>query len=382
MNKKKISRVKDTKYHILLAIDSLLERGSEKVTIELGEAFLQLGHKVSIIIYEKIVKLNVDPRIKVFTIDPAKRIYPRIFSRLTDNKNVTIFKKKLNQIEKEQGYVSLILSALPRMDRILSRIKDNRIYHIIHSPLSIQSGIQGNKWYKKISRIWHMKRIYDNRQIVSVSEGVKNDLLKHVKVRPASIQTIYNPFNFEKIRCLGSQSIKSNINQLPKKYIIHVGTFTTRVKRQDLLIKAFSQSKLKCKLVLLGKGKDEKEIHELIKKYSLNKQIVLPGFKENPYPWIKKASLLVVSSRYEGFGNVLIEAMSLGTPVLSTDCGGPSEILSHFMKNCLVPNGNVKMLAKKMNAFYYSPPQIHKKTLQHFEASRIAKEYLKLIPEK
>jgi len=89
-----------------------------------------------------------------------------------------------------------------------------------------------------------------------------------------------------------------------------------------------------------------------------------------------------VSSRYEGFGNVLIEAMSLGIPVLSTDCGGPSEILSHFMKNCLVPNGNVKMLAKKMNAFYYNPPQIHKKTLQRFEASRIAKEYLKLIPEK
>ena len=90
----------------------------------------------------------------------------------------------------------------------------------------------------------------------------------------------------------------------------------------------------------------------------------------------------MVSSRYEGFGNVLIEAMSLGTPVLSTDCGGPSEILSNFMKNCLVPNGNVKMLAKKMSAFYYNPPQIDKNAFQHFEASRIANEYLKLIPEK
>ncbi len=370
------------KFHILLAIDSLIDRGSEKVTIDLGEAFIELGHKVSIIIYEDIVRFNVDSRIALYSLNPVDRTLPRILSRITDNQNIIRFKEKLNAIEKKQGFVNLILSALPRTDRILSRIQDDRIYHVIHSPLSIQSGIKENKWYKKISRIWQTKRIYDNRQIITVSEDVKSDLIKYAKVRPASIQTIYNPFNFKKIKYLAKQSSTAQSKQFPKKYIIHVGTFTLRVKQQDLLIKAFAQSKLKCKLVLLGKGRDEKEIHELIKKYSLNKRIVLPGFKENPYPWIKKASLLVVSSRYEGFGNVLIEAMSLGTPVLSTDCGGPSEILSHFMKNCLVPNGNVKMLAKKMNAFYYSPPQIHKKTLQHFEASRIAKEYLKLIPEK
>lgn len=370
------------KFHVLLAIDSLIDRGSEKVTIDLGEAFIELGHKVSIIIYEDIVRFDVDTRIALFNLNPVERTLPRILSRISDNQNIIRFKEKLNAIEKKQGYVSLILSALPRMDRILSRIQDDRIYHVLHSPLSIQSGIKENKWYKKISRIWQTKRIYDNRQIITVSEDVKSDLIKYAKVSPASIQTIYNPFNFKKIKYLAKQSIKANSNQFPKKYIIHVGTFTLRVKQQDLLIKAFAQSKLKCKLVLLGKGRDEKEIHELIKKYSLNKQIVLPGFKENPYPWIKKASLLVVSSRYEGFGNVLIEAMSLGTPVLSTDCGGPSEILSHFMKNCIVPNGNAKMLAKKMNAFYYNPPQIHKKTLQRFEASRIAKEYLKLIPGK
>ncbi len=369
-------------YHILIAIDSLIERGSEKVTIDLGEALIELGHKVSIIIYEDIVRFDVDTRIALFNLNPVDRTLPRILSRITDNQNIIRFKEKLNAIEKKQGYVSLILSALPRMDRILSRIQDDRIYHVLHSPLSIQSGIKENKWYKKISRIWQTKRIYDNRQIITVSEDVKSDLIKYAKVRPASIQTIYNPFNFKKIKYLAAQSIKAHSNQFPKKYIIHVGTFTIRVKQQDLLIKAFAQSKLKCKLVLLGKGRDEKEIYRLIKKYSLNKQIVLPGFQANPYPWIKKASLLVVSSRYEGFGNVLIEAMSLGTPVLSTDCGGPSEILSHFMKNCLVPNGNVKMLAKKMNAFYYNPSQIHKKTLQRFEASRIAKEYLKLIPEK
>jgi len=278
-------------FHILLAIDSLIDRGSEKVTIDLGEAFLELGHKVSIIIYEDIVEFNVDARIKVYKLNPTKHKYPRIFSRLTDIENVHLFKKILNSIEKKNGHVNLILSALPRMDRILSLIKDNRIYHVMHSPLSIQSGIQDNIWHKKISRIWHMKRIYDNRQIIAISDGVKDDLIKHVKVRPSFITAIYNPFHFDKLKKLAAQSLKAKIGLLSKSYIIHVGTFTLRVKRQDLLIKAFALSKLKCKLVILGKGKDEKEIRELIKKYSLNKRVIIAGFHTNPYPWIKHARL-------------------------------------------------------------------------------------------
>jgi len=367
------------KYHILLAIDSLIDRGSEKVTIDLGEAFLELGHNVTIIIYEDIVKFNIDKRIKLYKLDPAKHTYPRILSRLTDKKNVRLFKKILSSIEGEHGHVNLILSALPRMDRILSLIKDNRIYHVMHSPLSIQSGIQDNKWYKKISRIWQIKRMYDNRQIITVSESVKNDLINYAKVRPTSIRTIFNPFHFAKLKKLSSQSKVTNIGLMSKKYIIHVGTSTIRVKRQDLLIKAFAQSKLKCKLVLLGKGKDEKEIHALIKKYSLNDRVIVAGFHANPYPLIKQAQLLVVTSRYEGFGNVLVEALSLGTPVLSTNCGGPNEILVKEMKNCLVPNGNVKALANKMQNFYLKPPRINNKSLDRFEASHIAKEYLKLI---
>ena len=81
------------KYHILLAIDSLIDRGSEKVTIDLGEAFLDLGHKVSLIIYEDIVKFSVDKRIKLYKLNPAKNNYPRIFSRLTNNKNARLSRK-------------------------------------------------------------------------------------------------------------------------------------------------------------------------------------------------------------------------------------------------------------------------------------------------
>ena len=71
--------------------------------------------------------------------------------------------------------------------------------------------------------------------------------------------------------------------------------------------------------------------------------------------------------------------MSLGTPALSTNCGGPSEILIDDMQDCLVLNGSARALAKKMYSFYSKPPQINRNSLDRFEASHIAQEYLKLI---
>ena len=90
--------------------------------------------------------------------------------------------------------------------------------------------------------------------------------------------------------------------------------------------------------------------------------------------------MLILTSDYEGFGNVLVEAMALNTSALSTNCPtGPSEIFSQGMRDCLVPNGNIQALAKKMKKFYTKPPRIDRKNLKRFDASLIAKEYLKLI---
>ena len=367
--------------HVLLAIDSLTGRGAERVAVNLGEALLQLGHHVSIVIYEDIVELEVDSRICIHRLNPAPRCRPRFLSRLTDNQNVGLFKALLKRIEAEQGRVNLILSALPRMDRILSRIKDSRIHHVIHNPLSWQNGIRNNGWRKKISRIWHAKRIYDGRQIIAVSVGVGDDLVEFVKVRPAKIRTINNPFHFDRLAALAVKPFTLPAGVLAKDYLLHIGAFTLKQKRQDVLIEAFARSGLQSKLVLLGKGKDEEKIRALIKSHGLADRVILAGFQENPFPWIRHARLLVLSSDYEGFGNVLLEAMVLGTPAVSTDCPtGPREIFSGSMRDCLVPIGDVQGLAAKMSYFHKQPPHIDTESLRRFEASTVANEYLKLIP--
>ena len=377
----KSKKYKKIQRHILFAIDSLTGRGAEKVVINLGEELLKLGHSVTFVIYENTIEFDIDPRINVHNLNPLIHKGSRIFSRITDHKNVKLFNLLLGDIELRYGRVDLILSSLPRMDRILSLIKDNRIFHIIGNPLSMQSGIRKNKWYKKISRIWHMKRMYDGRKLIGMSHGIGDDLVKYVKVRPASFQAIYNPFDFDQIKSLAALPFKLPKNLTSNDYLIHIGAFTLQQKRQDLLIEAFALSKLKCKLVLLGKGKDEEKIVDLIKKHGVTDQVVLAGFQINPFPWIKHARLFVLSSDYEGFGNVLIEAMALGTPALSTDCpSGPGEIFINDMEDSLVKCGDAKALAEKMRAFYIKPPHINKESLKRFEATTITKEYLELIP--
>ena len=367
-------------HHILLAIDSISGRGAEKVVLSLGEALLKLGHQVSIVIYEDTVEFNINKGINVYSLKPELHKGSRIFSRLTDRKNANLFKSLLSEIETIHGHVDMILSALPRIDRILSRINDNRVYHVIHNPLSLQNGIRKNSWRKKLSRIWHMKRMYDGRQIIVVSTGIGDDLIRHVKVRPASLRTIYNPFHFGDIKKLATEPLKLPSKIIGKDYLIHIGALTLQQKRQDVLIKAFALSGLTCNLVLLGKGKDEKKIRALIERHGVSDRVFLIGFQANPYPWIKGARMLVLTSDYEGFGNVLVEAMALNPPVLSTNCPtGPREVFSVRMHECLVPNGNIQALAEKMKKFYARPPRIDKKNLNRFDATHIAKEYLKLI---
>ncbi|MFT3734860.1 MAG: glycosyltransferase [Rhodocyclaceae bacterium] len=363
--------------HILLAIDSLTGRGAEKVVVNLGEALVSLGHHVSIVIYEDVVEFAVDPRITVHRLQPAERHRIRLLSRLTDNDNVRRFRELLSRIEAQSGRVDLILSALPRIDRILSRIRDPRIHHVIHNALSMQNGIRHNGWRKKLARIWHAKRMYDGRQIIGVSAGVGQDLVDFVKVRPAALRTIYNPFDFDALRTRAAEPFTPPVQD----YILHIGAFTLKQKRQDLLIEAYATSGLTCPLVLLGKGRDEARIRQLAQQRGVADRVVFAGFQANPYPWIRHARLLALSSAYEGFGNVLVEALVLGTPVIATDCpAGPGEILAS-MPQMLAPSGDMQAFAARLRACYAEPPVIDTASLARFEAPVVAGEYLKLIPE-
>ncbi len=161
-------------------------------------------------------------------------------------------------------------------------------------------------------------------QVVAVSHGVKDDLIKNYGVPGERIRVIYNPIDVDQIIRKSAQSASFPIID---PYILGIGRLTPN-KNFDLLIHAYRASNIDEKLVILGEGDQRTLLERLINQLGLAGRVLLPGYIPNPYPLMKAARLFVCSSNAEGFPNALVEAMALGCPVVSTDCDtGPAEIL-------------------------------------------------------
>jgi glycosyltransferase involved in cell wall biosynthesis len=174
---------------------------------------------------------------------------------------------------------------------------------------------------------------------------VADDLRKVLALRRAKIVRIYNGFDFDAIRTAAAQPVR----ELPREpFVLHVGRFM-RQKRHDLLLDAWKLARLSHRLVLLAAP--SAELHGMIRERGLQDRITVAGFQANPYPWMRAAELLVLSSEREGMPNVLVEALACGTRVVSTDCpSGPREVLRGELARGLVPCNDAAALAKAMRA--------------------------------
>ncbi len=155
----------------------------------------------------------------------------------------------------------------------------------------------------------------------------------------------------------------------------------------SVLIRAFAKVRAKrdCRLVILGEGELRPELEALVRELDVQDSVQLPGFVNNPYAWMSRAELFVLSSAWEGFGNVLVEAMACGATVVSTDCpSGPSEILEGGKWGPLVPVGDVDALAERMLEALSSPTDVNAKLrARDFDYAAIVGQYIEtLCPDK
>ncbi|MBL4623535.1 MAG: glycosyltransferase [Flavobacteriales bacterium] len=184
-----------------------------------------------------------------------------------------------------------------------------------------------------------MKIIFPlSSRIVAVSAQGAKELGEYLSGVESKIQVIRNGVDVQSVLSLSEEPI--NTKSCYGSYIIAVGRLV-EAKGFDVLISAFktvSRVRENINLVILGEGEQRSKLDALILKLELENRVFLPGFKLNPYPYIAQAELFVLSSRWEGFPNVLIEAMCLGVNVVSTNCNhGPSEIFSKDKQKELVP---------------------------------------------
>ena len=210
---------------------------------------------------------------------------------------------------------------------------------------------------KKIIKL--LVKIFYNKAdlIIGNSYRLSKDLEKFTGKK---IHTIYNPcyFSNKKVEKIYKKNNKTKI-------ILNVSRLENQ-KDHLTLLKAFllSKNKYNMKLLIIGYGKNLYSIKKYIKKNSLNKFVKIFSNVHNASNYYKKADLFILSSLYEGFPNVLVEAASFKIPIISTNCNsGPSEILLNGKGGYLVKVGDYKMISKKIDYFFNNEKNFHSKAL-------------------
>lgn len=218
--------------------------------------------------------------------------------------------------------------------------------------------------------------------VVGVSNEVVEDLVDALGVSKRKARTIHNPMPLDRIRALAGEPVDGLEKGPP--IVLGVGSLT-REKDFPTLLRAFVRvrERRNARLVILGEGEQRQQLESLAHELKIEDAVFLPGFVENPFAWMKAASVFVLTSKWEGFGNVLVEAMACGTPVVSTDCpGGPREILEGGKWGALVPVGNEEALGDSIVATLDDPPVEAAELVERagdFAAEEIATEYLEVL---
>jgi len=185
--------------------------------------------------------------------------------------------------------------------------------------------------------------------IISQSEGVVEELVQHYMIPRNRIVQINNPVS-EKIR-IASLNIQNRTKLIDPRVILYVGRLV-KMKQVDLLIETFSdclQINKNLILRICGEGPEKENLIALTMRKGINENVAFLGFIEDMLNVYSKADLLVLTSKYEGFPNVIIEAITIGVPVVSFDCKyGPSEIIRDGVNGYLVPQGNVDLLKQQI----------------------------------
>lgn len=292
-------------------------------------------------------EFNKDSKYKQYNILLKKKninfkVYGKTFSLEKEGKNLSekifIFIKRIYDFYKiNKKYEFDYVISFGMTANIINILINKKGKTIIteHNVKSIENSIGkgiNNKIYNCIYNLL-IKFLYNKAdKIITVSKYMGIDLIKYYGIKKNKIDTIYNGVDEKKIEKLKMEPLSDEEYKIFKNpVIINVGA-TSEQKGQWHLIKIIPELRKyipDIQLVILGKGAYYNKLEKLVQSLNLKECVHLMGVKSNPYKYMYNAKIFVLSSLYEGFPNVLVEAMSVGLPIVSVDCkSGPKELLN------------------------------------------------------
>ena len=339
--------------------------------LTLAEEFLAQGLDIDIVLGKRQGELvgDVPAKANVFDLDVSRTV-----------ERFTSLARYLHQQEPDLLLSAGSLNRYAVLGRLISGTMTPLVL-AVHKPLSFTgSGSRLPSWVYDRSIKWTYP-LAD--RIIAVSEGVADDLASAFGVPRGDIRVIPNPVVGPQVFEQAKQEANHPwfIDDSPP-VILAVGRLD-KVKDYPTLVRAFAKvrDERPCRLVILGEGLRRPAIQKEARKLGVKDDLSMPGYVSNPFKYMARADIFVLSSKWEALGNVLIEAMACGTPVISTDCpGGPSEVLKRGKFGRLVPVGDLGALASAiaegLNGEIRPAPL---STLGRFRRDKIADRYLDVL---
>lgn len=289
--------------------------------VNLANGFVEKGAKVDILVNAKQeTPLDYPP------LDDEIRTINQGYHK------VEAFKVLLNYLKSEQPTVLLTAghryNAMGAWARRLYK-GNTKIFLSMHE--NISAGSKNMSWLKKNLRFSGVRQLFPATDgVISVSQGVADDLIK-IGLPERCSRVIYNPIVNHSLVEQSLAAVEHPwLQEKTQPVLIGVGRLEKQ-KDYPTLLRALAiiNRSRPCRLIILGEGRERNALSSLADELGIQQQLDMPGHTPNPFSYMRTSDLFVLSSAWEGFGNVLAEAMAVGTPVVATDCpSGPSEILN------------------------------------------------------
>ena len=348
--------------------------GAEKMMVHLANEFAQCGHECDLVIAEP-----VGPYLE--RIDNGVNMVP-LNTRFT---RPGVIYKLARYMRRARPAAMLSAMTYPNIAALLSRSLSGVSMRMVISEriaLTVQSGrTPGLK--EKLKPV--LARLVYRRadHIVAISNGVAENLIAGISVDPQRITTIYNPVVTDRELASHDRPDHPWFAAGSPPVIVAAGRLAPQ-KDFTTLLHAFARlvQQTPANLLILGEGPERGKLTELAGQLGIGDSVAMPGYADNPYAYMQHSSLFVMSSAWEGFGNVLVEAMACGCPVVSTDCpSGPAEILDNGRYGRLVMPGDPEEMATAMLEALQNPTPVDvlQRRASEFTASHSARRYMEVL---
>lgn len=389
---------------IAVVVNSLKVGGMERVAVNLTNAFHKAGHHVELLyLKNRPVELQPDdPTIPIHLFDVKKDVLRtglgalwmaacrianlfarKSYARLFAYAECRAFAKRLQQLESRNGaeFDLIVFRGHGTFEHVWP-LQDPRFVFVCES-------VQGKYHYGRLSQR-AFQGIYGHRQMVCISQGVMDNFQAITQlhgITPRSATLISNPLEYDRI-AEQSQADKNSLH--PRPYILGLGRLSP-IKNVPLLIEAYhllvERYDIPQDLVIVGEGRERTAIEHKISQLGLEHRVFLKGQQMPPYPWFAHADLFTLSSKSEGLGMVVIEALACGAPVAATRCpGGVTQImqgpLSHFLAEMTpeaLAHAMYQALTTPRDDIYQAAVQ---SSLAQFDGQRIVQTYLDTFTSK